>query len=43
MVVSSRIGTCIGNTVNFKYRVRAKPNIQGRVVQSPLTSKFVKE
>ncbi len=43
MVVSSRIGTCIGNTVNFKYKVRTKPNIQGRVVQTPLTNKFVKD
>lgn len=43
MVVSSRIGTCIGNTVNFKYRVRAKPNIRGRVVQTPLNSVFVKD
>ncbi len=43
MVVTSRIGTCMGNTVNFKYRVRAKPNIQGRIVQTPLTSKLVKD
>jgi trimeric autotransporter adhesin len=43
MVVSSRIGTCIGNSVNFKYRVRAKPNIQGRIVQTPLTSQFIKD
>jgi gliding motility-associated-like protein len=43
MVVTSRIGTCIGNTVNFKYKVRAKPHIQGRIVQTPLTSKFVKD
>ena len=43
MTVSSRIGTCIGNIVNFKYRVRAKPNIQGRIVQTPLTGKLVKD
>ncbi len=43
MTVSSRIGTCIGNKVNFKYKVRAKPNIQGRIVQTPLTGKLVKD
>ena len=43
MVVISRIGICPGNTVNFKYKVRSKPNIQGRIVQNPLTSKFVKD
>ncbi len=43
MIVTSRIGTCIGNSVNFKYRVRAKPHIQGRIVQTPLTSKLVKD
>ncbi len=44
MVVTSRIGICFGkDTVNFKYKVRAKPNIKGRIVQAPLTSLFLKD
>jgi gliding motility-associated-like protein len=44
MVVTSRIGKCPGkDTVNFKYKVRAKPNVKGRIVQAPSTSIFLKD